>query len=134
MSIHDLIEVASGTVTGRDHTFGGNLVLGKPNQDAIATGWTKDAFVAVMCDGCSSGEHSEVGAHLIARLLLSEIVKSMDQSWGHPPLQSPGVWSFGDCAAWIDGCLEHATFPGNAPPYLGYRMLPNDRIKSMQQI
>lgn len=27
MPIQDLIEIASGTVTGRDHTFGGNLVL-----------------------------------------------------------------------------------------------------------
>lgn len=128
MPIRDLIEVASGTVTGRDHTFSGNLVLGKPNQDAIATAWTKDAFIAVLCDGCSSGEHSEVGAHLIARLMLNEIVHLMS-GWGAPPLQSPGVWSFGDCAVWIDGQMKHDTFPGNAPPYLGYRMLPIDKIK-----
>jgi hypothetical protein len=129
MSIQDLIEVASGTVTGRDHTFGGNLVLGKPNQDAIATAWTENAFVAVLCDGCSSGEHSEVGAQLICRLLLSEIVHQMNTTWDAPPSQSPGVWSFGDCAVWIDGQMNHVKFPGNAPPYLGYLMLPRHEIK-----
>lgn len=128
MSIQDLIEVASGTVTGRDHTFGGNLVLGKPNQDAIVTAWTDNTFIAVLCDGCSSGEHSEVGSHLIARLLMNEVIHLMS-GWGSSPLQSPGVWSFGDCAIWIDGRTEHITFPGNAPPYLGYRMLPVDKIK-----
>ncbi len=127
MSIHDLIEVASGTVTGRDHTFGGNLVLGKSNQDAIATAWTKDAFVAVLCDGCSSGEHSEVGAQLICRLLLSEIAWLLEES-DTVPLQSPGVWSFGDCAVFHDGKISHDKFPGNAPPYPGYLLLPNSRV------
>lgn len=128
MPIQDLIEVASGTVTGRDHTFGGNLVLGKPNQDAIATAWTEDAFIAVLCDGCSSGEHSEVGAQLIARMLLSDIVWLLEESIT-VPAQSPGVWSFGDCAVFHGGKLSHATFPGNAPPYLGYRLLPDDKVK-----
>lgn len=128
MPIQDLIEVASGTVTGRDHTFGGNLVLGKPNQDAIATAWTEDAFVAVLCDGCSSGEHSEIGAHLIARLLLNEITFLLDECTPSFVV-SPGVWSFGDCAVWRGGKLSHATFPGNAPPYLGYKLLPSGKIK-----
>lgn len=128
MPIQDLIEVASGTVTGRDHTFGGNLVLGKPNQDAFATAWTNDDFIAVLCDGCSSGEHSEVGAQLFCRLLLSEIVWLMEES-DTTPLQSPGIWSFGDCAVFHDGKMSHAKFPGNAPPYPGYLLLPKSKIK-----
>lgn len=127
MPIQDMIEVASGTVTGRDHTFGGNLVLGKPNQDAIATAWARDAFVAVLCDGCSSGEHSEVGAQLICRLLLSEIEWLMEKE-ATVLLQSPGVWSFGDCAVFHDGKISHAKFPGNAPPYPGYLLLPNSKV------
>lgn len=126
--IRNLIEVATGTVTGRDHTFGGNLVLGKGNQDAIETAWTKDSFIAVLCDGCSSGEHSEVGAQLICRLLLSDIVWLLEESIT-VPAQSPGVWSFGDCAVFQGGKVSHATFPGNAPPYLGYRLLPDSKVK-----
>lgn len=57
-------EIAGGTVTGHAHT-----VAGRNNQDAFC--WTRQdaGLVAVVCDGCSSGAHSEVGAQLGARLI-----------------------------------------------------------------
>ena len=61
-------QVAGGSVTGRAHA-----VLGRGNQDAFA--WVDDdgVLVAVVCDGCSSGRHSEVGAHLGARLVATAV-------------------------------------------------------------
>jgi hypothetical protein len=65
-------QVAGGSVTGRAH-----VVLGRGNQDACA--WVVDdaALVAVVCDGCSSGRHSEVGAHLGARLVAATVARGV---------------------------------------------------------
>lgn len=130
MPLQDLIQVAAGTVTGRDHTFGGNLVIGRGNQDAIATAWSADAdaFVAVMCDGCSSGEHSEVGAQLGANLILGRLLGWMATA-DRPP---DGVWAFGDYAMLHNGELKRSQFAGNAPPYLGYLLLPADKVRVHQ--
>jgi hypothetical protein len=63
----DLFEIAGGSVTGADH-----IMIGKPgsknNQDAYT--WRKGSKVicAVVCDGCSSGRYSEVGAHIGAEV------------------------------------------------------------------
>jgi serine/threonine protein phosphatase PrpC len=56
--------VAGGSVAGRHH-----VRAGRNNQDAFAWRRTEGALVAVVCDGCSSGAHSEVGARIGARLL-----------------------------------------------------------------
>ncbi len=50
-------EVAAGSVTGRSHVLGG-----KPNQDAFAFRAADHGLVGVVCDGCGSGAHNEVGA------------------------------------------------------------------------
>ena len=57
-------ELAAGSVTGRDH-----IVSGRGSQDAWCTFRGPEALVVVVCDGCGSGRHSEVGAQLGARLL-----------------------------------------------------------------
>lgn len=57
-----------GTVPGTYHSK-----PGKPgwtnNQDALAIEEEDGVLVAVVCDGCGSGAHSEVGAKLVSRLL-----------------------------------------------------------------
>ena len=58
------VEIAGGTVTGREH-----VAIGRNNQDAFCWSATPDATVAVVADGCGSGRYSEVGAQLGARLL-----------------------------------------------------------------
>jgi hypothetical protein len=58
-------EIAGGSVAGRAH-----VAAGRNNQDAFCWASTADGVVAVVCDGCSSGPHSEVGAQLGARLLV----------------------------------------------------------------
>jgi len=61
-------ELAGGSVVGREH-----LRVGKNNQDAYCWSVTEAIAVAVVCDGCGSGVHSEVGAKLGARMTVEAI-------------------------------------------------------------
>ena len=61
-------QIAGGSVPGTDHTM-----PGKPgwinNHDAFYWHQTDSCLVAVVCDGCGSNPHSEVGSKISARLL-----------------------------------------------------------------
>jgi len=57
-------EIAAGSVIGKDH-----LRLNKNNHDAYNVVHRPDSIVAVVCDGCGSGAHSEVGAKIAAYML-----------------------------------------------------------------
>lgn len=59
-------ELAAGSIPGREH-----VRLKRGCQDALAYHHEPDALIAVVCDGCGSGAHSEVGAKLGARLLVN---------------------------------------------------------------
>ncbi len=59
----DAIEVAGGSVCGREHAR-----LGRGSQDAMCWRRGERFLVAVVSDGCGSGRHSEVGAKLGSRL------------------------------------------------------------------
>lgn len=50
---------AFGSVPGRSH-----VLAGKPNQDAFVARIGEAALVTVVCDGCGSGAHSELGARI----------------------------------------------------------------------
>jgi len=63
-----MFEIAGGTATGRSHAL-----VGKPNQDAYAWFASGDVLAAVVCDGCGSGAHSEVGARLGARIVTARL-------------------------------------------------------------
>lgn len=60
-------EIAAGTVPGRHHLGTGRLLVGRNNQDAFAVATGPAGIVAAVCDGCSAGARSEVGAILGAR-------------------------------------------------------------------
>lgn len=62
--MHHLFETAGGSILGRNHRLNA-----KNNQDAFCCLNTDDYIVAIVCDGCGSGEHSEVGAKIGARLV-----------------------------------------------------------------
>lgn len=79
--MNTLFEIAGGTVTGRDHVGRGNLLFGKNNQDAFDYRVTDDVLVAVVCDGCSEGAHSEVGAHVGARIFVSSLIEQFAHSY-----------------------------------------------------
>ena len=61
-------EIAGGSVAGQLH-----LAAGRNNQDAY--GWEVGAggLIAVVCDGCGSRPHSEVGALIGARLVVQAL-------------------------------------------------------------
>jgi hypothetical protein len=63
-------EIGYGSVIGRDHT-----AVSKNCQDAWHCAGSETVLVAVVCDGCGSGKHSEVGAKLGARFLTQEVLK-----------------------------------------------------------
>jgi hypothetical protein len=60
---------AAGTVVGRDHRS-----KNTNGHDAFSILGNERAFAAVVCDGCGSGAHSEVGAKLGARLMSAALI------------------------------------------------------------
>jgi serine/threonine protein phosphatase PrpC len=69
------IDVATGSVVGRDHGR-----TGKNNQDALAYVPLQEGIVAVVCDGCGSQPHSEVGAQLGAQLLTQAVARQLTRT------------------------------------------------------
>lgn len=61
-------EVALGTIAGQTHQR-----TGRNNQDALCCRWADDTLIAIVCDGCGSRGHSEVGASLGATLVAEVI-------------------------------------------------------------
>lgn len=67
--------LAGGSVTGRRHRQ-----LGRNNQDAFCWRESSLATVAVVCDGCGSGAHSEIGAGLGARLVANAMLRQLQRA------------------------------------------------------
>ncbi len=63
------IEVAGGSVPGSAH-----VLAGRNNQDAFCWARTESGLVAIVCDGCGSSSHSDVGANVGARLIVQSAV------------------------------------------------------------
>ena len=71
-NVQGLFDIAAGSVTGRDH-----VLAGRNNQDAYHWACLPQAVMAVVCDGCGSGKHSEVGAQIGARLLIEAMARAL---------------------------------------------------------
>jgi hypothetical protein len=67
-------QIAAASVIGREHRR-----TDRPCQDAFAVRRGERAVVAVVCDGCGSGAHSELGARLGANLLAAALVRRLDR-------------------------------------------------------
>ena len=67
-----LFELAVGSIQGREH-----LRLAKNNQDAYHILSNEQYTIAVICDGCSSGQHSEVGAQIGVRLIVEMLARAL---------------------------------------------------------
>lgn len=63
-----MFEMAGGSIPGRDHT-----TTQKNSHDAFHFTSSGSLGIAVVCDGCGSGEHSEVGAKLMARIVTAQV-------------------------------------------------------------
>lgn len=64
------VVAAAGSVVGREHRR-----VGRDGQDGHATAVRPRLAVAVVTDGCSSGEASEVGARLFAPVLVGLVAR-----------------------------------------------------------
>ena len=62
------LRVVAGSILGSDHVNPGRPG-GRNGQDGYVICRSDECIVAVACDGCGSGKHSEVGAWLGAQLL-----------------------------------------------------------------
>ncbi len=157
-------QIVGGTVCGSEHQR-----LGRNNQDAYAWASGDDILVAVVCDGCGSGAHSEFGARLGARLFADTLARTAAtkpslaperllgaaraqaltrlagvlQDLGGAPVQTVRehllftvvgmfmtrretvLFALGDGVLALDEEVFTPTFPGNAPPYLGYALIPD---------
>jgi hypothetical protein len=73
-------ELAGGSVIGREH-----LRVGKNNQDAYGWQVAESGAIAVVCDGCGSGKHSEVGAKLGTRMIIETMHRVLkdDLDWAN---------------------------------------------------
>lgn len=78
MSLVGDFQIAGGSVRGSSH-----IAIDKSSQDAYVWRFFPDYIIAVVCDGCGSGRHSEVGAKIGARLIAKAIEENyklfMDQ-------------------------------------------------------
>jgi hypothetical protein len=84
-----IFEIAGGQVLGRNHRK-----TGKNNQDALYTICRPHFMIGVVCDGCGSSDHSEVGAKIGARVVGDEITMAAEKSletvdWA---VSSPAFW------------------------------------------
>lgn len=69
-------QITAGTIVGRNHS---DPLVSKPNQDAFAYHAIDETVLAVVCDGCSGGAHSEVGSNLGVRLIMQSLVSSLSR-------------------------------------------------------
>ena len=81
-------ELAMGSIVGREH-----IRLGCNNQDALSVLSCDRFTVAVVCDGCGSGRHSEVGAKIGARLVVETVSKFLESD----AIANPGDSQFWQC-------------------------------------
>jgi protein phosphatase 2C-like protein len=87
--MRDRFELAAGSVGGRLHRD-----RGLNNQDAYRILEADDHLIAVVCDGCSSGGYSEVGARLGPDLVIPSIVQTLrDWGPGEERLASLSFWN-----------------------------------------
>jgi hypothetical protein len=71
-NVQGLFDIAAGSVTGRDH-----VLAGRNNQDSYHWASLPQAVMAVVCDGCGSSKHSEVGAQIGARLMIEAMSRAL---------------------------------------------------------
>jgi len=69
-------QVAFGTTTGTEHSLPGSPGYGN-SQDGLMVRETGTFCVGVVSDGCGSGKHTEVGAKLLAHLLVTAITDDL---------------------------------------------------------
>lgn len=84
MDFHRGFEVAGGSVAGTTHAR-----AGRNNQDAWAVRSGPEGCVAIVADGCGSGESTEAGARLGAALLAEGLLRRLREVDSAGPFGEP---------------------------------------------
>jgi serine/threonine protein phosphatase PrpC len=94
------IRTATAAVTGARHAR-----TGRNGQDAVASWISADAAAVVVCDGCSSGASSEVGARLGASLVIHALATRITAG---ACAADPALWAAvrAEVVAVVAGLLE----------------------------
>jgi len=71
-----MFEIAAGSVLGSNHKWDE-----KNNQDAFHCLIDDKYTIAVVCDGCSEGKHSEIGARIGSMIVANNIRQALDESY-----------------------------------------------------
>lgn len=85
----DKFEITGGSVIGRDH-----VRIGKNCQDAYYWKEASGVLVAVVCDGCGSNDHSEVGAQVGAKIAVESTLRhylAEPDSFPYATMKNPGL-------------------------------------------
>jgi len=72
--MNKIFEIAGGSVIGREHRL-----AGRNNQDAYYGIKTENLIIALVSDGCTSGQYCEVGSRLGIRLVAEAMLKNSAQ-------------------------------------------------------
>jgi len=78
IAIRNQFGFAGGSVLGSAHAMTGKPGA-KNNQDAYHWTHGRNCSFAVVCDGCSNGANSEVGAQLTSRILTKIVISLADE-------------------------------------------------------
>lgn len=100
--------VASAAVTGARH-----LRVPRNGQDAAAAWLGEDCGAIVVCDGCSAGPYSEVGARLASQLVIARLAQRL-------PTERPAL------AMWTQLRAEVAAELGRL-----IEAMPGDRVTAL---
>lgn len=84
-NLSNQFEYACGSIIGRNH-----VLASKNNQDAMRIVLWDQFVTAVVCDGCGSGKHSEVGAKLGTRMVTDAIADLLHQGLA---ISEPDFWN-----------------------------------------
>jgi len=66
--LRQVVQATGGTVPGSAHIGMGERFVGKNNQDAMLAIVKDDFALFVVCDGCSTAKHADVGSKILVRL------------------------------------------------------------------
>lgn len=84
-TVDQMFEIAGGSVPGSEHTK-----PGRPgwvnNQDAFVWRMSPEVMIGVVCDGCGSSKHSEVGAKIGANIVANCLFHGYESYVKNPEL------------------------------------------------
>lgn len=109
-----MLQARVGQIIGRYH-----MQKQLNNQDAFAASQYNGHMIGVVCDGCGSGDHSEVGAKLAAQYMHGQIVQMLNSD---VPLDEIPPRLYENTLQFLSYLITGVQ-PQNIPHYLSHHLL-----------